>query len=38
MAGKKRMPHMSSHLLYQVVLLEGITDRETLKEYLPNHN
>lgn len=37
MAEKERMPQMSSHLLYQAVLLNGITNRESLKEYFEKH-
>lgn len=37
MEEKERMPQMSSHLLYQAVLLNGITDRESLKEYFEKH-
>jgi hypothetical protein len=38
MGKKERMPQMSSHLLYQAVLLEGITDRESLKKYFAKHD
>lgn len=38
MAGKERMPQMSSHLLYQAVLLEEITDRGSLKKYFEKNN
>lgn len=38
MADNERMPQMSSHLLYQAVLLEGVTDRKTLKDYFAKHH
>lgn len=38
MAERERMPQMSSHLLYQAVLLDGIRDRESLKNYFEKHD
>ena len=36
MAGSERVPQMSSHFLYQAILLEEIREKEALYKYLAN--
>ena len=38
MQGQDRMPQMSSHLLYQAILLEGMRDKKDLTAYFSAHN